>query len=601
MSRIPLSLLAVAPALIVAFSGVEARATQPRPWEPAAALGPPSHIAQGAAREGAPLIDAPWGPEAPSGLSAEVFYRLMVAEVAAQRGEAEVAAREFLALARETGNADIARRATETALSARVFPVALQGATLWLELDPGSERAQRVLTALKASTGSLGEVREHLRRLVADQANAGKNTPEIFMQLNRMLGAQQDRLGVFRLVRELAAEYPSLPEAHFAVAAAGLTAGSDEAELATATEAAIARALELRPGWDRAALLKAQWLARRSPAEALEWLRAFSGTHPEARSVRTAFAQYLVEQRRYADARAEFQRLLDEDPSALEMKFAVAVVALQMKDYATAERQLLELKEAGFGEPGQVDANLAQLSEDGKRYDEALARYRDVDEGERWWGAQLKIAAMLGKLGRGDEARAHLAALVPTGTAQAVQRRQAEAQLLRDGGRDGEAFDLLSSSLEEWPDNQDILYDLAMVAEKLDRLDEAERRLRRLLELAPESAHALNALGYTLVDRTDRIREGYDLIEKAVKLSPNDPFILDSLGWAHFRLGNYDESEKVLRRALAERPDAEIAAHLGEVLWVKGQREQAREVWQSQLRENPDHPLILETIRRLER
>jgi Flp pilus assembly protein TadD len=138
-----------------------------------------------------------------------------------------------------------------------------------------------------------------------------------------------------------------------------------------------------------------------------------------------------------------------------------------------------------------------------------------------------------------------------------------------------------------------------MVAEKLDRLDEVETRLTHLIELKPDNAQALNALGYTLVDRTARTAEGMKLIEKALALAPADPFILDSMGWAEFRMGNLDDSEKFLRRALADRPDPEVAAHLGEVLWAKGERDRAKEVWQSQLRETPDNPVLLETVRRL--
>jgi tetratricopeptide (TPR) repeat protein len=149
------------------------------------------------------------------------------------------------------------------------------------------------------------------------------------------------------------------------------------------------------------------------------------------------------------------------------------------------------------------------------------------------------------------------------------------------------------------PDSADLLYDVAMVAEKLDRVDEVESRLTRLIELKPDNPQALNALGYTLVDRTPRTAEGLKLIEKALALAPEDPFILDSMGWAHYRLGNFDDSEKFLRRALAEQPDPEIAAHLGEVLWAKGERDRANEIWQSQLKTSPDNPVLLETVRRL--
>jgi len=184
---------------------------------------------------------------------------------------------------------------------------------------------------------------------------------------------------------------------------------------------------------------------------------------------------------------------------------------------------------------------------------------------------------------------------------QQVQVRQSDAQLLKDAGDNTGAFNVLTQALAEHNDDPDLLYDVAMIAEKLDKLDVAEERLKRLIELRPQNAQALNALGYTLVDRTPRVAEGLNLIEKALQLEPADPFILDSMGWALFRMGKIDDAVNYLRRAMAERPDAEIAAHLGEVLWAKGERTAAQEVWQSQLKSTPENALLQDTVRRLAR
>ena len=224
-----------------------------------------------------------------------------------------------------------------------------------------------------------------------------------------------------------------------------------------------------------------------------------------------------------------------------------------------------------------------------------------MTDGDRAWLAKLRVAAVLGKLNRVDEGRRWLADLPAVTIDQRIQVRQAEASLLREAGDAAGAYAVLEQGLAEFPDAPDLLYDVAMLAEKLDRLDVAEARLRRLIELKPDDPQALNALGYTLVDRTARTEEGRALIEKALKLSPDDPFILDSMGWALFKLGRYDDAVVYLGRAYAGRPDAEIAAHLGEVLWVKGERERAKEIWAAQLKDAPDHPVLLETMRRLSR
>jgi tetratricopeptide (TPR) repeat protein len=170
---------------------------------------------------------------------------------------------------------------------------------------------------------------------------------------------------------------------------------------------------------------------------------------------------------------------------------------------------------------------------------------------------------------------------------------------LRDAGDYKGAYAILTAALERQADSVDLLYDVAMVAEKLDRIDEVEARLKRLIELKPDNAQALNALGYTLVDRTPRTAEGLKLIERALQIAPDDPFILDSMGWANYRMGRLDDSEKFLRRAFGDQADPEIAAHLGEVLWAKGERERANELWQSQLKSSPDNPVLIETMRRL--
>jgi len=204
----------------------------------------------------------------------------------------------------------------------------------------------------------------------------------------------------------------------------------------------------------------------------------------------------------------------------------------------------------------------------------------------------------MGKQGKRDEAKRYLADLPAVTIEQRVQVRQTEAQIYRDANDNAGALAILEQGLAEIPDSTDLVYDRAMVLEKLDRIEDAEKALRRLVEMKPEDAHALNALGYTLVDRTSRVEEGFRLIEKAHRLSPSDPFILDSMGWALYRMGRLDEAEQYLARAFAERPDPEIAAHWGEVLWAKGQQQKAKEIWQSQIKATPGHPLLLETMRR---
>ncbi len=542
----------------------------------------------------------------PTGLSADLFYRLLLADIALQRGDPAVAARAYLEAARELNDVNLARRATEIAYATRQRATAEQAARLWRELAPDAERPQRILQALAAGVAGPRErdpfvpdeedLKTRLEKLLADQALTGAGVGEAFLQLNRAFARQEDKAAVYAMIRDLAEPYASSPEAHYAVALAALNTGPADAAMMGAALERVDRALALKPDWERAALLKAEILGKRSNDEAVAWLKTFLAAHPKSRPVRGALAQAYVEQKRLAEARAIFEELAAEEPDVREYRMGVAILSFQMKDWPSAEAQFGKL--AASGDDGSAQLYLAQIAEEQKRYDVAIERYKQVGEGERAWLAKLRIAAMYGKLGKVDEGRRWLADLPAVTIEQRIQVRQAEASLLRESGDQAGAYALLEKGLAEHPDSPDLLYDSAMVAEKLGRIDVAEARLRRLIELKPDDAQSLNALGYTLVDRTTRIDEGRALIEKALKLAPDDPFILDSMGWALFKLGRYDEAETYLRRALANRPDAEIAAHLGEVLWNKGERERAKEVWAAQLKDSPDHPVLLETVRR---
>jgi tetratricopeptide (TPR) repeat protein len=576
----------------------------------AAIAASPAALAQPALPVPSAPVQAPSASgDLPTGLSADLFYRLLLGDIALQRGDAALAARAYLEVAQELKDVRLARRAAEIAYATRQRATAEAAATLWLELAPDAERPQQILAALagggpvaregEGGAPSEADLKARLEKLLADQALSGTGVADAFLQLNRAFSRQGDKAAVYAMIRDLAAPYASSPEAHFAVSLAALNAaGTDPVMVAIALER-VDRALALKPDWERAALLKSEILAKRSTDEAVAYLSAFLKTQPDSRPIRGALAQHYVEQKRLAEARTIFEALAAEEPDVREYAMGVAILSYQLKDWPAAEAQFTKL--AANGDDGTAQLYLAQIAEETKSYEVAITRYKAVTEGDRAWLAKLRVAAVLGKLNRIDEGRRWLADLPAVTIDQRIQVRQAEASLLREAGDSAGAYAVLEQGLAEFPDAPDLLYDVAMLAEKLDRLDVAEARLRRLIELKPDDPQALNALGYTLVDRTARTEEGRALIEKALKLSPEDPFILDSMGWALFKLGRYDDAVVYLGRAYAGRPDAEIAAHLGEVLWVKGERERAKEIWAAQLKDAPDHPVLLETMRRLSR
>ncbi len=556
------------------------------------------------------IVPKPQPPsrEDTSGLTADIFYRVILGDVALQRGEASLAARAYYEAARETGDPRLARRAAEVAFAARMRGLAQESAKLWASLDPMAERPKQMLAALAASAsrGDVAtidpEIKARLEKALAEAAQMEQGPGELFLEINRMARDAFDKRQVYELVRELAKPYPNSAEAHFAIALAAYNGGAPEGQGDSVVLEEVERALAIKPSWERAALLKSDALARKNPDEAIAFLVKYTAANPDARSASGALAQLYVERKRYREARAIFQKLWDNDRSAREFEFGVAVISMQMKDWETAEALFTDLKKAGYGDNnGAVELYLAQIAEERGNYAEAIALYKAVPDSERGWLARLRVAAMMGKQGNVADARKYLADLPAVTIEQRVQVRQAEAQLLRDANDLAGAYAVLEQAIKEHPDSPELLYDIAMVAERLDKIDDALARLKRVVELKPDDAQSLNALGYTMVDRTTRISEGLALIERAHKLSPDDPFILDSMGWAMFKLGRYTEAERYLRRAMEERPDAEIAAHLGEVLWAKGERERAQEVWQSQLKVTPDNQLLLETVRRLAR
>ena len=518
------------------------------------------------------------------------MLKLMVAEVAVQRGQTQLAVPAFVDLARETRDPRIAQRATEVAWNARFIDAAIEAAGIWLETDPESQQARQVLAALLVNQAQLANARPHLEKwLRADEARVGQS----FLQITSLLARHKDRKAVLDLMQGLASAYPQVPEARFSVAQAAWNA--DNVELALDE---VRAALQLRPEWELAALFQAQILQRRSGAEALAYLASYTKQHPQAKDARLSYARLLVSEKQLPEARKQFELLLAEFPDNAEVTMAVALLALQLNDYDAAEVQLKRALENNYKDPDAVRLYLGQVNEERKRYDEALKWYSAVTVGEQYINAQARYAGVLNKLGRLADARKHLQQVNARNTQQRVQLTQAEAQLLREASAYQEAFELLGRALEKLPDYPELLYDHAMAAEKVNRLDVLESNLRKVIALRPDHAHAHNALGYTLADRNERLDEARQLIETALRLSPEDPFIMDSMGWVLYRQGQIPQGLEYLKRAHALRPDPEIAAHLGELLWVSGQREEARKLWSSVLKEHPKNEVLQGTVNR---
>jgi len=527
-------------------------------------------------------------------LTETLLYEFLLAEIAIQRGNAALSAQAYVDLAKRTRDPRIARRATEVAaLYARMNNAAIDAATVWHETEPGSTRALEALAGLLVAAGRYDEALPNLKKLLTGAANDPANG---FTQLTRTLANAQDKQAALKLVRSLAADYPTLAEAHFAVARAAVNAGDERVALEETRKAG-----QLRPDWEAAVLLEAQLLQKASADQAASLLGGYLKKYPAARETRLAYARLLVAQKRFGEARAEFQKLMASVPDSTDAAFAVALLSLQLKDYDAAEKYLRSLIESPYRDKDGVRLYLGQVAEERKNLPEALRWYGEVGEGEQYVQAQIRYGQVLARQGKLDEARVRLQQAAAKNSQQRVQLILAEAQLLRDANQPKTAFDLVGQALDRVPNNPELLYDYAMLAEKIERVDILEASLRKLIAIRPEHAHAYNALGYSLADRNQRLPEARELIEKALQLAPEDSFIIDSMGWVLYRMGNLKDSLGYLRRAFAGRPDPEIAAHLGEVLWAMGERGEAERVWGDATRESPDNETLANTIKRLKR
>ena len=525
-------------------------------------------------------------------LTPSLLYELVAAEIAGQRGGATVSFTKYLELARRTRDPRLAQRAAEIAFFERDNVKALEAATLWREFDPGSMDARQTLSGLLINAGRSEEALPLLQQLLAaDPANVAEG----FLQLNRMMARNNDRQATLSIIRRLAADYPKVAEAHGAVAQAAATAQEDDSAIRAAREAA-----RLKPDWEFPALLAAQLLSKRSAAEASNELAGYLKLNPASTEARLALARSLIAEKKYAEAREQFVRVERDAPDNTDVQYALGLLALDSRDYATAEKYLKAALTRESRDRNLVLLYLGQVMDEQKRFAEAREWFGLVARGDHYLSAQSRIAQTYSKEGKLAQGRTHLqaAAGAAPNNQQRVQFILAEAQLLRDAGEHKEAFAALEKSLDKLPNHPDLLYEFAMTAEKIERIDLLESNLKKVIQLKPDNAQAYNALGYSLADRNERLSEARDLIEKALKIAPDDSFIIDSMGWVMYRLGNLPRAYELLKKAYDGRQDPEIAAHLGEVLWQMNRRAEADGIWREALLRNPENETLKATIKR---
>ncbi|OIR06814.1 beta-barrel assembly-enhancing protease [mine drainage metagenome] len=523
-------------------------------------------------------------------LTPQILYQMLLAEIADGRGDYHLAAGAYADLARSTRDPRIVRRAAEIAVYAREPEIALEMTKFLVQIDPESPQARQMLVGLLLATQRFDEATIHLAKLLALE---GDHVGGALLRLNHLLARYPDKAAVERLVERLTQPYEQLPEAHVARAQAAENAGDDARALVE-----IGRAQKLRPDWQPAVLFEAQILQKGNHAKALEFLHGYLDAHPKASQVRLAYARALVGEKHFAQARREYSALLEANKDDQEAVYAVALLSLQLNDLAAAESGFKRLLDLGFGEANVARYYLGQIAEQGKHPEEALGWYGKVTPGEQYLAANVRAAELLARQGKLEAGRKSLQQAAVADPSERLPLLIAESQLLNDAGRTADAFDLLDGALAAQPEQPELLYETALLADKLGRFDVLERNLRKLIKLQPDHAQAYNALGYSFAERDLHLDEAQRLIDKALALSPDDAFILDSKGWVLYRRGDNNGALGYLQKAYSQRPDPEIAAHLGEVLWRLGRHDEAEKTWNDAIRAHPGNEALAATIKK---
>ncbi len=578
-----------------------------------------------AAQPPAAAADAP-AAAANSPLDAPLFYQLLIGELELRGGENGTAYAVILDAARRTRDEALFRRAVDIALAARSGDQALAASRAWRTTRPESADALRTQLQILVAMGKVADTVEPARALI--QATPPAERGSAIAALPRFFGRSGEPKAVAALIEEIVrphmqAEATRVP-ARVALGRAWLAAGDNERALALVREAN-----GLEPAAPGPVLLALEMM--RTQPEADRIVAAHMARPDVEPPMRLAYVRALSDSQRYAEAVTQLQQAVRQQPDYAPAYLTLGALQLELRNTRDAEAAIgryVELVQgAGARPPGPLGAASADEDDDGEeggpmqasperglvqawlmlaqaaeqRGDFAAAEgfLKRIEDPRRALEVQTRRASILARQGKVAEAREMIRQAPERGTEDGRAKLVAEVGVLREVKRWREAYDVLAGALRRAPDDSDLLYEQAMMAEKLERLDEMEQLLKRVIELKPGNAHAHNALGYSLADRRLRLPEARALIRRALELAPGDPFITDSLGWVEFRMGNGEEAARLLESAWKARPDAEIGAHLGEVLWSIGRKDDARRIWRESRGKDATNEVLRETLTRL--
>ncbi|MEN8258985.1 MAG: tetratricopeptide repeat protein [Pseudomonadota bacterium] len=510
----------------------------------------------------------------------KLLYLILSAEVAGQRGQFEVALDGYMEAAEKTVDPKVAERATQIALLLKDDNKVRKAVSLWVARDPGNLSARKISAVLALKAGSVDEAKPHLDYLLQSETSEFESA---LLEAAKIFSRNARKEEAYGVLDQLTRLYPERIEVPYIYSL--LAIQKNDFNLALEK---VESALEMRPNWEDALALQAQIVSQiGNPEQAKAILWDALQENPQNTHFRMMYAQALIRLEEYEAAGKQFKRIIAQDPEFHDARFALALLQLQMKQDDRAYKNLEKLTNVSRWQ-SQAVLYLGRIEAKRQNYDEALTWFDKATDGPVAFQAGASAVSLLINLNRFDEAQGRLIDLKDRFPGQVLKLTLIEAELLNAKKDYQGAFEILTRLLNDMPGQAELLYTRALVAERLDMLDVLEADLTAILEKEPDNVNALNALGYTLADRTERYEEAARYLERAIKMKPDDPVIMDSYGWLQYRLGNYETALEYLKGAYEKMPDAEIAAHLGEVLWVIGKKVEAKKVWGDAMEKAPE-------------
>ena len=520
----------------------------------------------------------------------DLVFRLLLAEIASQRGELNLASELFLDLAKQTDSALLAERATRLTTYTRNGTIALEASKIWNELNKDSIDAQQALSEILVANNKLNEAKPILQKLLLKE----KTRASGFLYLNSLLSRVQDKKAVLTLVTDLAQPYPKLAEAHFAIAHAAWIIKDQKTY-----EKELASINQIKPDWEMPILFKGQILAQESAERALAFYSEFLNKYPKSNEVRLEYAKLLTNGRKFNEAKNEFIKLVNTANSSSEITIAVGLLSVELEDYDLAEKYFLQSLKRNPKDKDQIFIYLAKIADKKNQNETAITWLNKINNGPHFIESKLIAAEIIAKKESIDKALIFLNGLKTNSPEENLSLIQSKTSFLTRANRHQEAFQLMQNEASNFAHSPEFKFDYALLADKLHKYDLMEKLLREAIKIKPDYAVAYNALGYSYADRNINLEDAKKYIEVALSIAPNNHYILDSMGWLYYRLGKLDSALSFIQKAYDIQSDPEIAAHLGEILWVQGKKKEAEDIWQLSLQSFPDNEILKETLKRL--